>query len=72
MRFIVRQKIFSFGDNFTIKDEYGREHFIVKGKVFSFGDKLRIYDMAGHELYYIEQSYSAYCPNTPFINPASL
>ncbi|NLN40539.1 MAG: hypothetical protein GX160_00825 [Clostridiales bacterium] len=55
MRFIVRQKIFSFGDNFTIKDEYGREHFIVKGKVFSFGDKLRIYDMAGHELYYIEQ-----------------
>lgn len=55
MRFVVRQKIFSFGDNFTIKDEYGRDHFMVRGKVFSLGDKLRIYDMAGRELYYIEQ-----------------
>lgn len=55
MRFIVRQKIFSFGDNFTIKDQYGKDHFTVKGKVFAIGDKLRIYDMAGRELYYIEQ-----------------
>ena len=35
MRFIVRQKVFSFGDNFTIKDETGNEHFIVRGKVFA-------------------------------------
>jgi uncharacterized protein YxjI len=55
MRFVVRQKIFSFGDNFTIKDEYDNPHFVVRGKVFALGDKLRIYDMAGQELYYIEQ-----------------
>lgn len=55
MRFVVRQKIWTFGDDFIIKDEYGREHFIVKGKVFSLGDKLRLYTMDGRELYYIEQ-----------------
>ena len=55
MRFMVKQKIFSFGDNFTINDEYGNPHFQVKGKVFAIGDKLRIYDMMGNELVYIEQ-----------------
>lgn len=62
MRFVVRQKIFTFGDNFTIKDEAGNDHFIVKGKVFTFGNKLRIYDMSGQELYYIEQKLFRFLP----------
>lgn len=55
MRFMIKQKIFSFGDNFTINDELGNPHYLVRGKVFSLGDKLRIYDMQGNELIYIEQ-----------------
>lgn len=55
MNYQIRQKIFSFGDSFTINDSNGNPHFQVEGKVFSFGDKLRIYDMAGNELFYIEQ-----------------
>ncbi len=55
MRYKIRQRIFSFGDNFTIKDEYDNDRYEVRGKVFSFGDKLRIYDMFGNELVYIEQ-----------------
>lgn len=62
MRFVVRQKVFSFGDNFTIKDEHGNDHFIVRGKVFALGDKLRIYDMAGNELFYIEQKLFRFLP----------
>ena len=62
MRFVVRQKIFAFGDNFVIKDEYGKEHFMVKGKVFALGDKLRVYDMAGQELFYIEQKLFRFLP----------
>ena len=57
MRFIVRQRIFSFGDSFTIKDELGNDHFVVKGRVFTLGNKLRIYDMAGQELYYKSRRY---------------
>jgi len=55
MRFIIKQKFFSFGDSFIINDEMGNPYFQVKGKVFSFGDKLRIYDMQGNEIVYIEQ-----------------
>jgi len=62
MRFVVRQKIFSFGDSFTIKDENGNDWFQVKGKVFSLGDKQRIYDMAGEEILYIEQKLFRFLP----------
>ncbi|NLA85559.1 MAG: hypothetical protein GX854_13855 [Clostridiales bacterium] len=62
MRFAVKQRIFSFGDRFTITDEFGNEHFTVVGKVFSLGDKLRIYNMAGDELYYIEQKLFRFLP----------
>ncbi|HZJ56612.1 MAG TPA: LURP-one-related family protein [Clostridia bacterium] len=62
MRFVVRQRIFSFGDSFTIKDEHGNDHFVVKGRVFTLGNKLRIYDMAGQELYYIEQKILRFLP----------
>jgi len=62
MRFVIKQKIWSFGDDFVIKDEYGNEHFIVKGKVFSLGDKLRLYTMDGRELFYIEQKLFRFLP----------
>lgn len=55
MRFQVKQKIFTFADQFTIKDEQDRDYYIVEGKVFSLGRKLRLHDLNGTELYYIEQ-----------------
>lgn len=55
MRYIVRQKIFSLGDSFTIKDEFGNDIFMVRQQLLSFGKKLRIYDMSENELCYIEQ-----------------
>lgn len=55
MRFNIRQKIFSFGDDFIIRNEVGEPILTVKGKVFSFGDKLRVYDANMNEIYYIEQ-----------------
>src|SRR5690554_3616221 len=62
MRFVVRQKIFALGDNFTIKDEQGNDRFLVRGKVFTFGNKLRLFDMSGKELYYIEQKLLQFLP----------
>lgn len=62
MRYIVKQKIFALGDNFTIRNEHGEECYRVKGKVFSLGDKLRIYDMQGNELVYIEQKLFRFLP----------
>jgi len=55
MRYLVRQKIFSLRDRFTIKNEYGEDCFMVYGKILSLGNKLHLTDMHGNELYYIEQ-----------------
>lgn len=55
MKYKIRQRVFSLGDNFIIKDESDRPWFIVKGKVFSIGDKLAIEDLNGNHLFYIEQ-----------------
>ena len=54
-KYYMKQKIWSVGDHFIIRDEYGKPQFFVKGKIFSFGDKLKFYDMNGNELAYIKQ-----------------
>ncbi|WP_291632386.1 LURP-one-related family protein [Clostridium sp.] len=55
MKFYIREKVFSIGDNFNIKDVSGKDVFNVMGKIFSIGNKLRIYDMDNNEIVYIEQ-----------------
>jgi uncharacterized protein YxjI len=62
MRYLVRQKIFSLGDSFTIKDEFGNDIFIVRSQLLSFGKKMRIFDLAGNELCYIEQQVLRFMP----------
>ena len=55
MRYVMKEKILSWGDDFRIRDGSGRDVFYVDGKVFSFGDKLSFQDMAGNELALIDQ-----------------
>ena len=55
MRYMMKQKILSWGDDFKIRDESGRDVFYVDGKVFSFGDKLSFRDARGNELAVIDQ-----------------
>jgi uncharacterized protein YxjI len=62
MRYLIKQRIFSFGDNFTIKDDQENDRYIVEGRVFSFGDKLKITDLSGNELFYIEQQLFRFLP----------
>ena len=58
-RYLLKQKLLSFGDDFRIRDENGRDVFFVDGKAFSFGDRLSFRDMAGRELAYIKQKLFA-------------
>ena len=55
MRYLMRERILSWGDDFTIKAADGRSVYQVDGKVFSFGDKLSLKDMNGKELALIDQ-----------------
>jgi len=62
MRYIMRQKLFSWGDDFFIKDENGRDVFFVDGKVFTLGDQLSFQDLTGKELVSIQQRLLAWGP----------
>lgn len=62
MRYLMKQKLFCFGDDFAIKNEAGEDAFFVDGKAFSFGDKLSFQDMAGNELVFIRQKLLAWGP----------
>jgi uncharacterized protein YxjI len=44
MRYVMKQKLFSWGDDFVIKDESGGDAFFVDGKAFSLGKQLSFQD----------------------------
>ena len=55
MRYLMKQKLFAFGDDFRIRDESGRDVFFVDGKVLTIRNKLAFQDMQGNELAFIRQ-----------------
>jgi uncharacterized protein YxjI len=58
----MKQKLFAWGDDFTIKTEDGRDAYFVDGKAFSLGNKLSFQDMQGHELVFIRQKLLSWGP----------
>ena len=55
MRYLMRERILSWGDDFTIRNADGEDVYHVDGKVFSVGDKLTLRNMQGEELAFIDQ-----------------
>ncbi len=62
MRYVMKQKLFCWGDDFTIKDEAGNDVFFVDGKAFSIGNKLSFQDLEKNELAFIRQKLLAWGP----------
>ena len=62
MKLYIKQKIFSWGDKFTVKDASGADRYFVEGEVFSFGKKLHVYDGTLHEKAYIKQELLTWMP----------
>src|SRR3954452_10204506 len=55
MRYIMKQKVFSLGDKFAIRNENGEDAFFVNGQFLSLGHKLSFEDPQGNELLFIRQ-----------------
>ena len=55
MTLYMKQAVFSWGDKFTVKDEYGQDRYYVQGEVFALGKKLHIYNVHGQEVAFIHQ-----------------
>ncbi len=62
MKLYIRQKVFSWRDRFTVKDENGRDRYSVEGELFSWGKKLHVYDMGGTEAAFIQQKVFSFLP----------
>ena len=62
MRYVMKQKFWSWGDDFRIQDAEGRDVFYVDGRAFSWGDKLSFQDMQRRELAFIRQKLLAWGP----------
>ena len=62
MELYIKQRVFTWGDRFSVYDALEREQFYVEGEVFSFGKKLHLYDLNGQELAYIQQKVWSFLP----------
>ena len=62
MKLYIKQRIFTWADQFSIYDENGDERYYVQGEVFTFGKKLHLYSLGGDELAYIEQKLLTFLP----------
>lgn len=58
----MKQKLFSWGDDFNIKNEAGENVFFVDGKVFVLRKQLSFQDMRGNELAFIRQKWFSWGP----------
>jgi uncharacterized protein YxjI len=62
MRYVLKQKFWSWGDDFTIRNAAGEDVFFVDGRAFTIGDKLSFQDLQKNELAFIRQKLLAWGP----------
>lgn len=62
MKLYMKQRVFSWGDQFHIVDENGNARYSVQGEVFTFGKKLHIFDYAENEVAFIQQKVFSFLP----------
>ena len=62
MKLYIRQKVFSWRDRFSVKDEAQRDRWYAKGEIFTLGRKLRVTDAGGTEVALIRQKLLSFLP----------
>lgn len=62
MRYAIKEKFWSWGNDFHIYNEAQEPVLLVDGEAFSWGDKLSVQDMQGHELAFISQKLWSFKP----------
>ena len=62
MQLYIKQKVFSWGDRFTVWDAHGEERYYVQGGIFTWGKKLHVYDCHDREVAFIQQRLLTFLP----------
>lgn len=61
-RLYMKQKVFSWRDRFTIKDENETDRYSVEGELISIGKKLHVYDNNEQEVAFVQQKVLTLLP----------
>ena len=62
MKLYIKEKVFSWGDKFFVKDALGNDRYTVEGEIFTLGKKLHVYDPQGNEVAFIRQELLTFLP----------
>lgn len=62
MEYLIREKFWSFTQDFSITDMEGRPMYAVRGKAFSWGNNLSVQDADGQELAQVKQEIWSWKP----------
>ena len=62
MRYLMKEKFWSWGNDFHICDANNQPVYFVDGQAFSWGSKLSLQDMLGNELAFINQKLLSWMP----------
>lgn len=72
MRYVMKQKLLSFGDDYRIRDEDGNDVYFVDGRAMSIGNKLSFQDLDENELAFIRQKLLAWGPTYEILRDGEL
>ena len=62
MKLYLKQKLFTWGDKFSVYDENGTPRYQVEGEVFTFGKKLHLFDACGMQVSFISETVTFFMP----------
>ena len=62
MKLYIKEKVFSWNERFTVKDENGWDKYYVEGELFSLGKKLHLLNIHGEEVAFIQQQLFTLMP----------
>ena len=62
MKLYIKQKVFSIGAKFSVKDENGNDKYFVEGEILTLGRKLHIYDTYDNEVAFVRQKLLTFMP----------
>ena len=67
MRLYIKQKIFSLGERFSVKDEFGNDRYFVEGEWLSIPKTFRIYNAQNQEVLSLESKFFSFLPTYQII-----
>ncbi len=62
MKLYLKQKVFSWKDQGTVKDENGNDIYYIEGKILSIGKQLTVRDSSQREVAFIKQKVLSFLP----------